>query len=85
MKEAQWSKTILKLANHSLGEDGGFSSSSGHPSAVVSTADHSSLSADGFGGKYEMFDVCDNYVNPLVIDSEVFVKDRLFNLLVPKL
>jgi hypothetical protein len=50
----------------------------GHPSAVVSTAD----AASDFGGKFETFEVCDNFVNPLVVDSDVLVKDRLFNLLV---
>ena len=49
----------------------------GHPSAVVLTADLTA--ADSFD---VLHDVCDNYVNPLVLDSEVFVKDHLFNLLV---
>ena len=51
----------------------------GHPSAVVSTAD---AAKSDFGGKFEIFEVCDNFVNPLVVDSDVLVKDRLFNLLV---
>ena len=49
----------------------------GHPSAVVSTADSTADSYDVL-----LHDVCDNFVNPLLVDSEVFVKDHLFNLLV---
>jgi len=58
-----------------------------HPSAVVSTADEHPAGTTYYGvdGRdVEPFEeVCDNFVNPLVLDeSEVFVKDRLFNLLV---
>jgi hypothetical protein len=55
------------------------------PSAVVSTADEHPAGTTFYGGRdVEPFEeVCDNFVNPLVLDdSEVFVKDRLFNLLV---
>ena len=51
----------------------------GRPSAVVSTSDRAETI---FGGSSDIFEVCDNFVNPLVVDSDVLVKDRLFNLLV---
>ena len=57
----------------------------GHPSAVVSTSDHADTIFGvgvGTGGSSDVFEVCDNFVNPLVVDSDILVKDRLFNLLV---
>ena len=58
----------------------------GRPSAVVSTSDNFEPPSNS-GTKFNEFEVCDNLVNPLFVDSDGtgvggIVSDRIFNLLV---